>query len=76
MRDDTLLNITGRGLTDGMRYFQLGASWGGFQSLIIPAWLTRSVRPAPQEGQLFRLHVGLEHVDDLKEDLAEALQRI
>jgi cystathionine beta-lyase len=63
-------------MIEGMRYFRLGASWGGYQSLIMPAWLTRDVAPAPDDGLLIRLAVGLEHVDDLKQDLSEALDRI
>ena len=53
----------------------LGASWGGYQSLVIPAWLSRDVRPAPEEGILMRLHVGLEDVEDLKEDSVPGVRR-
>ncbi len=57
------------GFISGLRLCGLGASWGGYQSLVIPAWLSRNVRPAPGEGTLIRLHVGLEDVEDIKTDL-------
>ena len=55
--------------------FGLGYSWGGFESLVMPArWsgLNRVVRPWTG-GQLIRLHVGLEPVDELWADLEAAL---
>lgn len=49
----------------------LGYSWGGFESLCLPAWPNRSRSAVPwtEERQLFRLHVGLEAVEDLTADL-------
>ena len=35
----------------------------------------RSVRPWSNEGNLFRVHIGFEGIEDLKADLAEALER-
>jgi cystathionine beta-lyase len=55
--------------------FGLGYSWGGYESLVMPArWsgLKRSVRPWTG-SQLVRLHVGLEPVDELWADLEAAL---
>ena len=55
--------------------FGLGYSWGGYESLVMPArWsgVHRSVRPWTG-GPLVRLHVGLEPVDALWEDLEAAL---
>lgn len=55
--------------------FGLGYSWGGFESLVMPArWsgVTRMVRPWAG-GQLVRLHIGLEDVDQLWADLVDAL---
>ena len=54
--------------------FGLGYSWGGFESLVMPArWadVRRSVRPWTA-GPLVRLHVGLEPVEDLWADLEAA----
>jgi cysteine-S-conjugate beta-lyase len=64
-------------MLDGMELFGLGASWGGFESLIVPARLarTRSVKPW-NEGPVLRLHVGLEDVDDLIADLAQGFERL
>ncbi len=55
--------------------FGLGYSWGGFESLVMPArWsgLNRVVRPWTG-GALLRLHVGLEPVEELWADLDTAL---
>jgi len=59
-------------LCEGRRYFGIGYSWGGFESLIVPARIEslRSVRPW-KEGPLIRLHVGLEDPRDLIADLDE-----
>ncbi len=64
-------------LVDGMKLFRMGFSWGGFESLILPVDPApiRTVRPWPAQRALLRLHVGLEDTDDLKEDLAAALER-
>lgn len=64
-------------LVDGMKLFRMGFSWGGFESLILPADPTpiRTVRPWRAGGPLVRLHIGLEDTEDLKEDLAAALER-
>jgi cysteine-S-conjugate beta-lyase len=64
-------------MLDGMELFGLGASWGGFESLIVPARLarTRSVRQW-QDGPVLRLHVGLEDVDDLVADLTHGFERL
>jgi cystathionine beta-lyase len=54
----------------------LGYSWGGFESLVMPArysGVKRAVRPWTG-GELVRLHIGLEPVDDLWADVAAALE--
>lgn len=55
----------------------MGYSWGGFESLCLPVRLgkNRTARPWTAEGNLFRLHVGLEGIDDLRADLAAAIER-
>lgn len=62
---------------DHFSLFSMGFSWGGYESLCIPVKLgkNRTVRPWAESGNLFRLHIGLEGVDDLKADLAAALER-
>jgi cysteine-S-conjugate beta-lyase len=62
---------------EGLRHFGLGYSWGGYESLAVPADPNR-VRTATQplwEGPLVRLSIGLEGPDDLIADLAAGLAR-
>lgn len=65
-------------LFDGLELFKLGSSWGGYESLMVPAWPppVRTCRPAPQDGYLIRVHAGLEDPADLIEDLAAAFGRL
>jgi cystathionine beta-lyase len=62
---------------DGLAHFGIGYSWGGFESLALPADPERIRTATRWEGQgpLVRLHIGLEDPDDLIEDLAEGLAR-
>lgn len=62
---------------DDLQHFGLGFSWGGFESLVLPQDLSglRTAVPWQANGPLIRLHIGLEDVDDLKEDLDAALKR-
>ena len=65
-------------MLEGMTYFQMGYSWGGFESLLIPQHpLTeRSATPWNEDGTLLRVSVGLEAVDHLVQDLASGLDRL
>ena len=58
---------------DSLELFQIGLSWGGFNSLAI---VYPDVERPGQDyaGRLVRLNVGLEHTDDLICDLKNALQ--
>lgn len=62
---------------EGMSLFTMGYSWGGYESLCLPVVLgkNRSAKPWTAEGNLFRLHIGLEGIEDLRADLAAALDR-
>jgi cystathionine beta-lyase len=65
-------------MLDNMQICVMGFSWGGFESLLIPID-PRPVRSAsrwPHQGQAFRIHVGLEHVDDIIDDLKRGLERL
>jgi cystathionine beta-lyase len=65
-------------MLDGLRLFKLGWSWGGFESLIIPAHPER-IRTATRweaMGPYLRLHVGLEDPRDLIADLKDGLARL
>ncbi len=56
---------------DALELFGIGASWGGFESLVLPtsASITRTAGPLPHPGVLCRFHVGLEEPADLIADL-------
>jgi cystathionine beta-lyase len=62
---------------NALQLFRLGYSWGGPISLVVPYELAsmRTGWPAHLErGTLVRFSVGLEAVEDLQEDIAQALQ--
>ena len=61
---------------DGLQHFGIGYSWGGFESLIIPAHIRRTVRPFEAEGPVLRIHAGLEDAGDLIADLEKGLERL
>jgi cystathionine beta-lyase len=63
---------------DHFQHFKMGSSWGGFESLIVPAWPppARQVRAAPAEGFLIRVHAGLEDPADLIADLEAGFHRL
>jgi cystathionine beta-lyase len=65
-------------MLDGMRLFGMGFSWGGFESLAIPVKAASYRIASPlREGEVgLRLHIGLEHPQDLIADLRDGLQRL
>ena len=63
-------------MVDGLRLFKIGASFGGFESLVVPVRPVRTARPWRESGFLLRLHVGLEAVEDLIADLEDGLSRL
>jgi len=66
---------------DHFHHFSMAYSWGGYESLILanqPEELA-AIRPAGGvdfDGTLVRLHIGLEHVDDLLDDLKAGFARL
>lgn len=65
---------------DRLRLFKLGVSWGGHESLAVPAQVVRRQAAGPNSAVDFgvhprcvRLHVGLEGADALWDDLAGAI---
>jgi cystathionine beta-lyase len=64
-------------MVNAFEVFGMGYSWGGYESLCLPIHPER-IRTAVQwnrKGDMFRLHVGLEGLDDLKADLGAGLER-
>jgi cysteine-S-conjugate beta-lyase len=65
---------------DALKLFKLGYSWGGPVSLAVP-YDVPSIRSSrlgtwPHKGVLVRLSVGLEAVEDLREDFEQALSAL
>src|SRR5262249_26644284 len=63
---------------DSLDLFGIGASWGGYESLIQPSFPERS-RPGTRwqaEGPLVGIHIGLEDPRDLIADLAQGLDKL
>ena len=63
-------------MIDGYEHFKIGWSWGGYESLVVPAHIKRTVRPFAAEGPVVRYHVGLEDADDLLADLDAGFARL
>jgi cystathionine beta-lyase/cystathionine gamma-synthase len=66
---------------DALSLFRLGVSWGGYESLVVPAEIARdqagefnSARDFGVPPRMIRLFVGLEDPDDLWNDLQQAFQ--
>ncbi|MGD0642842.1 MAG: cystathionine beta-lyase [Roseiarcus sp.] len=65
-------------MLDGLELFGMGYSWGGFESLVIPfdcASYRTATRWAPG-GPTLRFSVGLEDIEDLKDDLDRGFKRL
>ena len=63
---------------DGLELYGIGASWGGYESLVMP-FDPREVRSAtrwPSTGPCFRIHAGLESPADLLVDLEAGFGRM
>jgi len=63
---------------DALKFFGLGYSWGGFESLVLladPAKVRTAV-PWPGGGPLLRVHAGLEDPADLVADLEAGFDRL
>ncbi|MBY8917072.1 PLP-dependent transferase [Nitratireductor sp. L1-7-SE] len=69
-----------RAFADGLRLFKLGVSWGGHESLVVPAEIVLQQKAQPNSARAFgidprsvRLHVGLEGTEALWRDLEGAI---
>lgn len=66
-------------MLDGYSHFNLGYSWGGFESLVIPTTGHSIIRTATSwasVGPSLRFHAGLEDTDDLIADLEAGFGRL
>ena len=62
-------------MIDALQLFGIGASWGGYESLVLPTTGTirRSAGTGEFEGKMARFQIGLENMDDLIADLEQGL---
>jgi cystathionine beta-lyase len=65
-------------MLDGLELFGMGYSWGGFESLVIPfdCAAYRTATSWAPGGPTLRFSVGLEDIEDLKEDLDRGFARL
>lgn len=67
-------------MINGYKFFGIGASWGGFESLVRYFTLdnVRSVKPNKEKfsGSLIRYYIGLEDPEDLIDDLKEGFKKL
>ncbi|MBA2124710.1 cystathionine beta-lyase [Hyphomicrobium methylovorum] len=63
---------------DGLHFFGMGYSWGGYESLVIPFDPTsyRTATRWTESGPALRFHIGLEAVEDLVSDLEDGFARL
>jgi cystathionine beta-lyase len=66
-------------MVDKLAYFSMGYSWGGYESLILP-FSADSIRTATKweykNNTCLRINIGLEDIEDLKEDLEAGFKRL
>lgn len=65
-------------LLDELELYGIGGSWGGYESLVMPfdPRDQRSVTKWPYPGPCFRVHAGLESIEDLIADLGAGFARL
>jgi len=67
-------------MLDGLELYGMGASWGGYESLILltnPAQIRTVTKTQWANcGPTLRIHAGLEDIDDLIDDLEKGFQRL
>jgi cystathionine beta-lyase len=67
-----------RNMLENMNIFKMGFSWGGYESLITLAnpSASRTITDWSARGPVLRLQVGLEDLEDLKQDLSQGFERL
>lgn len=66
-------------LSQRLRLFHIGVSWGGFESLVEMPYARKTAEQAEWLGgtpSIIRIHCGLEGAENLIEDLEHALSQI
>lgn len=65
-------------MIDALRLFGIGASWGGYESLVLPTTggITRDFGSEQPSDPAFRLQIGLENAQDLIADLEQAFNAL
>ncbi|CAI4422820.1 BAP_1a_G0014900.mRNA.1.CDS.1 [Saccharomyces cerevisiae] len=65
-------------MVEGMKVFQLGFSWGGYDSLITPVSPPKQRKAStwPYKAFALRIQVGLEEFEDLKRDFELGFERL
>lgn len=65
-------------MLDGLKYFGMGYSWGGFESLVVPFDCAdyRTATTWNPGGPALRFQIGFEEVEDLQADLDEGFKRL
>ncbi len=65
-------------MLDNMELFAMGYSWGGFESLMTPCKLQKERVSGldPLQNTIIRLHIGLEDISDLINDLESGFNRL
>ncbi len=65
-------------MVNGLSLFGIGASWGGYESLMIPVYPNqyRTATSWHRAGQTLRIHAGRESLDDLIADLEAGFARL
>jgi cystathionine beta-lyase len=61
---------------DALELFKIGYSWAGVTSLAVPYDFGSSPNRPSYGARIVRLNIGLEEVEDLRADLAQALTRL
>lgn len=61
---------------NALHYFSIGASWGGYESLVLITTPPRTATDWSARGPFVRFHIGLEDTKDLIQDLTQALNSI
>jgi cystathionine beta-lyase len=62
-------------MIDALKLFGIGASWGGYESLVLPTTgaISRSAGTGIFEGEIARFNIGFENIEDLIDDLVDGL---